>query len=233
MNASASSFAQEIEEFSLPKFRFPTDVALWDIHSESPALQRYWAKLGNFGFAIQRFFRFRLYFIKNPHVAGSKECRNFETQFRASVTGRRFSTFHLRRELAGGSKVERDWLVFSPSTESIFCFVCRLFGDHSSNETSVFATVGFNDWKHSGRSIKMHEHSKNHLSNYLAYRRRAKQLESIDDSFKSSVEIEMDYWRHILGRLVSVVKFSDQEDYHFMDQIKRLALTKMGTIWEF
>lgn len=140
-------------------------------------------------------------------ISGSKDCQNFDMQFRASPTGRRFSTFHLQRELTNGTKVKRDWVVYSPSKEAIFCFACRLFGDHSINDTDSFASAGFNDWKHSSRAIKFHEHSKVHQTNYLSFRRRAKQLESIEDSFKSSVETEMDYWRDILKRIVSVVKF--------------------------
>lgn len=143
----------------------------------------------------------------NIYILGPKDCQNFDAQFRASPTGRRFSTFHLQRELANGSKVKRDWIVYSPSKESIFCFVCRLFSEQHFNDTDIFASVGFNDWKHSARSIKSHEHSKIHQMNYLSFRRRAKQLETIENSFKSSIEIEMEYWRGILKRIVSVVKF--------------------------
>jgi hypothetical protein len=111
----------------------------------------------------------------------------------------------LRRDLANGTKVDRDWIVYSPSKDSIFCFACRLFGSHA--ETDVFGIVGFNDWKNSARSVKTHEHSKNHIDNYLAYRRRSKQLSTIESSFVSAEETEMDYWRQILNRIVSTVKF--------------------------
>lgn len=86
-------------------------------------------------------------------------------------------------------------MVYSPSKESIFCFACRLFGDHTDNniENNVFGLAGFNDWKNSARAIKRHEHSKTHQTNYLSFRRRAKQLENIEDSFKSSLEIQMEY----------------------------------------
>lgn len=44
LNASTSSFTIE----NPPEFRFPTDVALWDVHTELPNLQRYWSKQGRF-----------------------------------------------------------------------------------------------------------------------------------------------------------------------------------------
>lgn len=63
LNIPASSSAHESEQISLPQFQFPIDVALWDIHNELPALQRYWAKLGKTVVAIKPFFRFCLYLM--------------------------------------------------------------------------------------------------------------------------------------------------------------------------
>lgn len=83
--------------------------------------------------------------------------------------------------------------------------MCRLFGDHDQSET--FASNGFNDWKNSGRAIKNHEHSKNHQTNYITFKRRARELENLEDIFENSVEIEMEYWRQVLHRIVSVIKF--------------------------
>lgn len=47
-NVSATSFACEIEQFSQTPFRFSTDVALWNIDADLLALQRYWARLGEY-----------------------------------------------------------------------------------------------------------------------------------------------------------------------------------------
>lgn len=95
----------------------------------------------------------------------------------------------MQRELANKTTVERDWVVFSPSMQSLFCFACRLFGVNLA-ENEVFATKGFNDWANSHRSIKAHENSQKHKHNYLTYRRRAKQFNTIESSIESAEEAE-------------------------------------------
>ena len=37
----------------------------------------------------------------------------------------------------------RDWLVYSPSTGNVYCYVCKLF----RNGSECFSLNGFNDWK--------------------------------------------------------------------------------------
>lgn len=128
--------------------------------------------------------------------------------------------------MVNGTKVERDWLVFSTSTQSIFCFACRLFGDHSQEHS--FAAIGFKDWKNSGRAIKLHEHSKNHITNYLAFKRRARELENIEDSFKSSLETEMEYWRQVLHRIVSVIKFLGSRGLPFCGSNQTIGSNQNG-----
>lgn len=49
---------------------------------------------------------------------------------------------------------------------------------------------------------KSNEQSKNRTESYLAYRRRAEQLESVDGDFKSSIDV--DYWRYIVRLIASV-----------------------------
>ena len=53
----------------------------------------------------------------------------------------------------------------------------------------------------------LHEHSKNHTENYLAYRHRAKQMSTIESSFINVKASEMDYWRQILNRIISAIKY--------------------------
>lgn len=171
---------------------------------------------------------FASYFFTSIYFSGSKKCQNFDAEFRSSPTGRHFSTYHLRRELTNGTNVERDWIVYSPSKQSIFCFACRLFGDHNRTENEIYGKIGFNDWKNSARSIKLHEHSKNHQDNYLAFRRRVKQLNTIDCSFKRSEETEMEYWRQVLYRIVSVIKFLGSRGLAFRGNDQKIGSKQNG-----
>ena len=57
----------------------------------------------------------------------------------------------------------RDWLVYSPSTGNVYCYVCKLFGTVSDS----FSLNGFNDWKNAHR-ITTHElFGQNDNGNYL------------------------------------------------------------------
>lgn len=117
--------------------------------------------------------------------------------------------------------------MYSPSKEAIFCFACRLFGSKTSHEDN-FAQNGFNDWKNSGRSIKIHEHSKQHQDNYLTFRRIAKQNESIESSFLSGIEIELSYWRQVLNRIVSVIKFLGARGLPFRGSNQQIGSNQNG-----
>lgn len=133
---------------------------------------------------------------------GPEKCKNFDSLF-DKKSGRQFTEFHLKRILANGTKIEREWIVYSPSRQSIFCFVCRLF----SSQTKSFESDGFNDWKNSSREMQRHERSQSHLSCDVIYRQRAKLESCVHTSFESSAATEADYWRKVLLRIVEVIKF--------------------------
>lgn len=140
--------------------------------------------------------------------------------------GRQFTTHHLKRTLANGSTIDRDWLLYSPSQKAIFCFTCRLMNTPGQNE--MFSSIGFNDWKHTSRAIKHHELSQKHLQNNIDYNQRIKQEISIDKSFVNSYEIEKDYWRKVLLRIVEVIKFLGSRGLAFRGDDEKLGSTHDG-----
>lgn len=119
---------------------------------------------------------------------------------------RYFSAAYAKRNLPNGTTVERDWLIFSPKLGAVLCFVCKLFGTPNQNIES-FTTSGYNDWKHYKRDFEAHERSKFHMQNYLAYRTRAKENSTLDLQLFKQEQIELKYWRDVLHRIVSVIKF--------------------------
>lgn len=118
---------------------------------------------------------------------------------------RHFSMNYIKRKLANGTVVDRDWVIFSLSLQSVLCFSCKLFGTADQN-IELFRTSGFNDWKNCSYRCGLHETSKNHVNNHLAYRTRAKQTNTLDAKFLKQEQIEMNYWREVLRRIVSVIK---------------------------
>lgn len=114
-------------------------------------------------------------------------CRNFPNDANriATFEGRSFNKQQLKRTLANRQTVNRDWVIYSPSQKSMFCFVTA------------------------------HENSKNYVLNELAYKQRAKDTYAltIDSRITIYTEIEKKYWRSILERVVAVKKFWNREGY--------------------
>ena len=78
-----------------------------------------------------------------------------------------------------GEKVERNWLMYSPSTGCVFCFVCKLFSINSASNSSSLATTGFDSWDHIGR-LNDHERSVQHRESLSKYAIRLAKHETID-----------------------------------------------------
>lgn len=141
-------------------------------------------------------------------IIGPEKCRNWNLNFTLmrNEHNRCFSKKFLDRTLANGRIIDRDWVIFSPKLKGVLCFPCKLFGSTSQN-IETFRTTGFNDWRNTKKSFEMHEKSFVHIKNYMAYRNRAKGTRTLDQNILKQEEVEMKYWREILLRIVSVIKF--------------------------
>ncbi|XP_061917830.1 double-strand break repair protein MRE11-like [Entelurus aequoreus] len=91
--------------------------------------------------------------VRNSGLGGKTRCLNNE---------------HFTSHLPNGQRVQREWLMYSPSTGNVYCFACKLF----SPKTHSFVT-GYCDWKHSER-FGEHERSAEHITCMQAVLNRAK-----------------------------------------------------------
>eukprot|EP00795_Rhopilema_esculentum_P009747 gene9747-18255_t len=124
---------------------FETDPSCWTFISLE--MKRYWA------------------------VHGPKQCQNRDVSFFKSSRQNKvnvnkmktscFSASLLKRKLSNAEEIDRDWLLYSPSSGKVFCFYCKLFGGSS---TTALASSGFDYWKHP-ESISQHERSDAHFEN--------------------------------------------------------------------
>ncbi|KAL5477853.1 hypothetical protein EMCRGX_G024703 [Ephydatia muelleri] len=105
-----------------------------------------------------------------------------------------------------GEKVVRNWLIYSPSTGCVFCFVCKLFSTISTSNSSGLATTGFDSWDHIGRRND-HERSVQHRESLSKYAIRLAKCETIDRCIIDSYARENSCWKEVLRRVVSVVTF--------------------------
>ncbi|KAF0693319.1 zinc finger MYM-type protein 1-like, partial [Aphis craccivora] len=77
----------------------------------------------------------------------------------------------------------------------------------STSSRTQFTTEGFSNWKNSSDRLIEHETSKNHLNSFIAFGLRSEMLGRIDTELQKQVEQEKSYWKTILTRLISVIKF--------------------------
>jgi hypothetical protein len=125
-----------------------------------------------------------------------------DIQFPANKAGRRFSTFHYKRIMPNGEVVNRRWLAYSTSTDSVYCFCCKLFA--SSN--IKFSNAGCSNWHHLSHLISEHETSVKHMEAYLLWidtEVRLSKDEFVDKELRRQIEAEKSPWRGILERLLA------------------------------
>ncbi|XP_013873629.1 TATA-binding protein-associated factor 2N isoform X2 [Austrofundulus limnaeus] len=98
-------------------------------------------------------------------------------------------------QLPNNQIVSREWLLYSPSTGSVYCYACKLL---SSQKHSFIS--GFSDWRHPQR-LNDHEKSPDHRQNMLSILHRSKYACRLDASFARQLESEQQYWEEVLTRV--------------------------------
>jgi len=104
----------------------------------------------------------------------------------------------IKTKLINSEPFNRTFLVYSSYTGNIYCAPCRLFGGKS-----VFATVGFSNWKKGEEKISLHENPINHKSCVFKI---GFAIRRIDKQLVLQVETETAYWKKVLTRAAAVVK---------------------------
>lgn len=126
---------------------------------------------------------------------------------------RKCNTGMFKRKCKNGDLIDRSWLCFSPSKGRLFCSVCKLMSSTSSQ--TQFNTEGFFNWKNSNERLLEHETSKTHLNAFIALKDRSVILGRIDAELQKQMDQEKFYWKKVLTRLVSVIKFLSKRGLAF------------------
>lgn len=109
---------------------------------------------------------------------------------------------HFFRKKLNGETLSRKWLVYSPSTGTVFCYCCKLF----SIRDNQFVT-GFNDWKNCANRLHEHENSMDHRTAVLSLSSLGNKNARIDSNIVQQQESERAYWLNILKRIVATIQF--------------------------
>ncbi|KAL3888791.1 hypothetical protein ACJMK2_001152 [Sinanodonta woodiana] len=127
--------------------------------------------------------------------------------FPKNEKGFHFSKFHCKRKLQNGEVVDRPWIIYSESSDKIYCYYCKLFGNNSD---IALATFGFNKWPNIHTRLAEHEKSKKHLESTLncyELQRRLTAGITVDDKHEKLIRQETKRWNQVFERLVATVQF--------------------------
>jgi len=111
-----------------------------------------------------------------------------------------------------GESQNRQWLLYSPSKGSVYCFYCVLM---RSNKDKFCTAEGFSSWENVNERIKLHEQSKSHVNSILGARNFRSENACIDHCIEQQLENSKQYWVNVLRRVVAVIKFLAQRAMPF------------------
>lgn len=150
------------------------------------------------------------------YYASNTPSQNLDADFEKSErvfgnvnpTKRQVQRNYFYREMANGEKVNREWLIYSPSTGKVYCYVCKIFQPQANNLTDgeLQFQSGFNDWKNAGTRLSSHERSRFHIT-AISRMQDVKSSARIDKEIVKQIETEKQYWINVLKRVIAVIIF--------------------------
>ncbi|KAJ3600256.1 hypothetical protein NHX12_031242 [Muraenolepis orangiensis] len=112
-----------------------------------------------------------------------------------------------------------DWLEYSLSRNSSYCFSCKLFGKHNprANKDALLSTEGFKNWKRALDSYREHEASAAHKSSLLAWKQYRTTLTEGDvvDQMNVGNVAQITERREYLRRIVAVTSLLGKQGIAF------------------
>lgn len=151
---------------------------------------------------------------------GPAQVSNYNFPF--NDDGRRFTDSYYYRKLPNGEKINREWLLYSISKDSVYCFCCKIFGKSLSN---LSALNGFSDWQHLSITLKRHEKSVSHSENVKSWVQlniMLKNKTTVNQTQLRLLESEKKQWCDVLERIIAVIKFLSRQCLAFRGSSKTL-----------
>lgn len=124
-----------------------------------------------------------------------------------------------------GEKIKRDWMVYSKSKRTVFCFVCLLI---STRENNFSSEDGFNDWKNATRAVCDHENGPYHRDASIVWVARKGKSCRLDNELLSQIETECKYWKSVLHRIIVTIKFLSSRGLAFQGHSSVIGSTQNG-----
>lgn len=130
--------------------------------------------------------------------------------------GRSFHESIFYAKHVNGTNYKREWLVYSKSSDSVYCLFCALF----NRTANAFSAVGrgYSNWKNITRDVANHENTLKHhtaFKTWLDYGKRLETNQTIDAQTQKLLTKETDHWKEVMKRLVASVQFLAQQSLAF------------------
>lgn len=146
------------------------------------------------------------YFLKNQVTTNFQEIQFNKTFWKIGKSNRKLPQKAFYRKLLNGKYKYRDWLLYSKSQNSLFCFYCILFASCKTKFSR--SGSGYVDWKNCLLNVMNHEKCIMHRESVrLWYSRQLNNPNCIDNSLKIKIKKEEAYWIKLLHRLIETISF--------------------------
>lgn len=119
-------------------------------------------------------------------------------------------------------KMGRDWMLYSETTNSLFCYCCCLFSTIGTKKNVSpwlnFGAIGFNDFPHQSRAISEHEKSQLHFLSIITWRQYQKSVKagsSVKQLIFGEQQAEINHWRTVLHCIIDAILFLAKNNLAF------------------
>lgn len=147
-----------------------------------------------------------------------------ESQDSAGIKRRATKDLFYRTQINGEQRF-RDWLVFSKTNKTLYCLPCYFFG---KSKSSLASEQGYGDWKNASNAIGDHEKSREHNHAIACLVSRSNPSCRIDSNFIKDFQSENQYWKNVLRRVVSVIKYLARRGLSFRGSDTKLGSSANG-----
>lgn len=133
--------------------------------------------------------------------------------------------------------IRREWLMYSRSTNSLFCFPCLLFPSSTQlSNPSPFTNyglgcVGFDNFGHQKRAIETHEESNPHFTSTLQFReyqKRSSAGQLLNQKHQDEMEKRVSFGRQVLRGILDAVLFLAKNNLAFRGSSDKIGDKQCG-----
>lgn len=142
---------------------------------------------------------------------------------------RHFSNVHRYRVANNGEQILRNWLIYSPTSDSVFCIHCRLFDVKC--QSKLGQEMGYSNWKNIAQRLCSHEISPGHflsVKKWVDAEQGITNSRTVDMISLDQIKSEKQKWQEIFKRLVSIILFLAEHNLAFRGSSSKLFTKNNG-----